>query len=140
MTPTNKRTAHACENHKSAILSTKPFSVTLQTSRPPGASHRLKPADFAFRCPHAWRGLKALLSAPKRLSELISATYGSQPQKPTKNNPYEEFFHNCPPSTFLLSLVSLATIVHTTLSAYHTCDHNAIGISQTTLLAYCKQR
>ena len=98
MAPTNKRTAHACENHTSAILSRKPFFVTRQASRAPDASHSLKPADFAFRCPHTWQGLKALLGAPRRLSELISVAYGWQPQKPAKCNPYKEFLCNCRPS------------------------------------------
>jgi hypothetical protein len=112
MTPTDKRTAHACENHTLAILSTNRFSVTLQTSRAPDASHSLKPAKILSRCPHTWQGVKRLLAPSRRLSELISATYRSQPQKPAKINPYKEFLYNCPPSTFLLSLASLATIVY----------------------------
>jgi hypothetical protein len=112
MAPTNKRTAHACENHISAILSRNRFSVTLQTSRRLNASHSLKAADFLFRCPHTWQGLKALLSAPRRLSELISATYGSQPQKPTKCNPCKEFLNNCPPSIDPANFEAIVTIVH----------------------------
>jgi hypothetical protein len=111
MAPINKRTTRACENHRSAILSRKPFSVTRQTPRRLDASHSLKAADFLFRCPHTWQGVKRLLAPSRRLSELISVAYGWQPQKPAKINHYKEFFHNCPPSTFLLSLASLATIV-----------------------------
>jgi hypothetical protein len=109
----NKRTAHACENHGSAFLSRKPFFVTRQTPRAPDASHSSKPADFPFRCPHTWRGVKRLLGDPRRLSELISALYQSQPQKPAKCNPYKEFLHDCPPSTFSLRLARLATILCT---------------------------
>jgi hypothetical protein len=112
MAPINKRTERARENHASAILSRKPFFVTRQTSRRLNASHSLKAADFLFRCPYTRQGVKRLLAPSRRLSELISAAYGSQPQKPTKSNPYKEFFHNCPPGTFLLRLASLATIIH----------------------------
>jgi hypothetical protein len=112
MTPTNKRTAHACENHISAILSRKPFFVTRQTSRPPDASHSLKAANFLFRCPHAWQRVKRLLAPSRRLSELISVAYGSQPQKPAKCNPYKEFLHNCPPSINQANFETIVTIVH----------------------------
>jgi len=112
MAPINKRTERARKNHTSAILSRKPFFVAWQAPRRPDASHSLKPAKILFRCPHTWQGVKRLLGAPRRLSELISAAYGSQPQKPTKYNPHKEFFHNCPPSTFLLSLASLSKNVH----------------------------
>jgi hypothetical protein len=112
MAPTNKRTERARENHTLAILSRNSFFVARQTPRRLDASHSLKPADFPFRCPHAWQGVKRLLAPSRCLSELISALYRSQTQKPAKCNPYKEFFHNCPPSTFLLSLASLVTIVH----------------------------
>ena len=112
MAPTNKRTERACENHTSAILSRKPFFVARQTPRRLNASYSLKPAKMLSRCPHAWQRVKRLLGAPRRLSELISATYGSQLQKPTKCNHCKEFFHNCPPSAFLLELASLVTIIH----------------------------
>jgi hypothetical protein len=112
MAPTNKRTAHACENHISAILSRKPFFVTRQTSRPPDASHSLKAADFLFRCPHTWQGVKRLLAPSRHLSGLISVAYGSQPQKPAECNPYKEFFHNCPPSIDPANFETIVTIVH----------------------------
>ena len=112
MAPTNKRTGRPRKNQNSAILSRKPFFVARQTPRPPDTSHSLKPAKMLSRCPHTRQGVKRLLAPSRRLSELISATYGSQPQKPTKCNPYKDFFHNCPPSTFLLRLASLVTIVH----------------------------
>jgi hypothetical protein len=112
MATINKRTARARKNHTLAILSRKPFFVTRQTPRTPGASHSLKPAKILSRCPRAWKGIKRLLAPSRRLSELISAAYESQPQKPAKNNPYKEFLHNCPPSTVPVSLASLVTIVH----------------------------
>jgi hypothetical protein len=112
MTPTNKRTAHACKNHTSAILSRKPFSVTRQTSGRLNASHSLKAADFLFRCPHTWQGVKRLLAPSRSLSELISAAYGLQPQKPTKCNPCKEFLNNCPPSIDPANFEAIVTIVH----------------------------
>ena len=112
MAPTNKRTERARENHTFQFLSRKPFLVTRQTPRRPDVSYSLKPANFAFRCPHTRQGLKALLGAPRRLSQLISATYRSQPQKPAKNNPYPDFLHNRPPSIDSASLASLVTIIH----------------------------
>jgi hypothetical protein len=112
MAPINNKTDRACAYGKSAILSRKPFFVARQTPRRLDASHSLKPAKILFRCPHTRQGVKRLLAPSGRLSELISATYGSQSQKPAKCNHYKEFFHNCPPSTFLSSLAGLATIVH----------------------------
>ena len=112
MAPINKRTERARENHGSAILSIKPFFVARQAPRRLDASHSLKPAKILSRCPHTRQGVKRLLAPSRRLSELISALYQSQPQKPAKSNPYKEFLHNWPPSTFLLSLASLVTIVH----------------------------
>ena len=112
MAPINKKTDRACAYGKSAILSRNSFFVARQTPRPPDASHSLKPAKILSRCPHTRQGVKRLLAPSRRLSELISALYQSQPQKPAKCNPYKEFFHNCPPSTFLLRLASLATIIH----------------------------
>ena len=112
MAPTNKRTERARENHTFQFLSRKPFLVTRQTPRRPDVSYSLKPANFAFRCPHTRQGLKALLGAPRRLSQLISATYRSQPQKPAKNNPHTDFLHNWPPSINSASLMSLVTIVY----------------------------
>ena len=115
MAPTNKRTDRACANHTLPILSRKPFFVTRQTPRRLNASHSLKPANFPSRCPHTRQGLKALLGASRRLSELISATYGSQPQKPAKSNRSAESFNNWPPSINSASLMSLVTIIHNRL-------------------------
>jgi hypothetical protein len=112
MAPINKRTERARENHTLAILSRKPFFVARQTPRAPDASHSLKAAKILSRCPYTRQGLKALLGAPRHLSELISVAYTWQPQKPAKIKPYKEFLYNWPPSTFLLSLASLATIAH----------------------------
>ena len=112
MAPTNKRTERARKNHILRFLSRKPFFVTRQTLRRLDASYRLKPADFAFRCPYTRQGLKALLDASRHLSQLISAAYRSQSQKPTKNNPHTEFLHNCPPNMESASLASLVTIIH----------------------------
>ena len=112
MAPTNKRTERARENHTLQFLSRNPFFVTRQTPRRPDASHSLKPANFPSRGPHTRQGLKALLGAPGSLSQLISAAYRSQPQKPAKNNPYADFLHNWPPSINSASLMSLVTIVH----------------------------
>jgi hypothetical protein len=77
MAPTNKRTARARKNHTLQFLSRKPFFVTRQTPKAPEANHSLKPANFPFRGPHTWQGLKALLGASRRLLQLISAAYGS---------------------------------------------------------------
>ena len=112
MAPTNKRTAHACENHESAILSRKPFFVTRQTPRAPDASHSLKPANFPARCPHSWQGSKALLDASRHLSQLISAAYRSQPQKPAKINHPIDFLNNWPPSTDQANFERIVTIVN----------------------------
>lgn len=117
MAPTNKQTDRARANHIAPFLSRKPFFVTPQTPRAPDASHSLKPANFPSRRPHTRQGLKALLDAPRRLSELISAAYRSQPQKPAKNNPYADFLHNRPPSIDSVSLASLVTIIHNRLPA-----------------------
>ena len=138
MAPTNKRTERAQKNHTSAILSRKPFCVTPQTPRRLNASHSLKPANFPSRCPHTRQGLKALLGASRRLSELISATYGSQPQKPAKNNRSAESFNNWPPSINSASLVSLVTILD--LQRYRHITNNGIGISPITVSAYDKQQ
>ena len=115
MAPINKKTDRACANHTWPILSRKPFFVTRQTPRAPDASHSLKPAESLSRCPHTRQGLKALPGAPRCLSQLISATYRSQPRKPAKNNPYADFLHNWPPSINSASLMSLVTIVHNRL-------------------------
>ena len=115
MAPINKKTDRACANHIAPFLSRKPFFVTRQTLRRLDASYSLKPAVFAFRCPHTRQGLKALLGAPRRRSQLISAAYRLQPQKPAKNNPYADFLHNCPPNTESASLASLVTIVYNRL-------------------------
>jgi len=115
MAPINKKTDRACANHIAPFLSRKPFFVTPQTPRRLNASYSLKPADFAFRCPHTRQRVKRLLAPSRRLSELISATYRSQPQKPTKNNPHTDFLHNWPPSINSASLMSLVTIVHNRL-------------------------
>lgn len=115
MAPINKRTARARKNHTLPILSRKPFFVMRQTPRAPDTSHSLKPANFPFRCPHTGQGVKRLLAPSRRLSQLISAAYRSQPQKPAKNNPYADFLHNCPPSMESASLASLVTIVHNRL-------------------------
>ena len=112
MAPINKKTDRACAYGKSAILSRNSFFVARQTPRPPDASHSLKPAKILSRCPHTRQRVKALLSAPKRLSELISVAYSSQPQKPAKNNPYKEFLHNCPPSINQANFETIVTIVH----------------------------
>ena len=112
MAPTNKRTEHARKNHTLRFLSRNPFAVTPQTPRSLNASYSLKPANFAFRCPHTWQRVKRLLAPSRRLSELISATYRSQPQKPAKNNPYADFLHNWAPSIDLVSLASLAINLH----------------------------
>ena len=115
MAPINKKTDRARANHIAPILSRNPFFVTPQTPRSLNASYSLKPANFAFRCPHTWQRVKRLLAPSRRLSELISATYRSQPQKPAKNNPYADFLHNWPPSINLASLASLVTIVYNRL-------------------------
>jgi hypothetical protein len=115
MAPTNKRTARARKNHTLQFLSRKPFFVTRQTPRRLNASYSLKPANFPFRGPHTWQGVKALLGASRRLSQLISAAYRSQPQKPAKINPYADFLHNWPPSINSASLMSLVTIVYNQL-------------------------
>ena len=112
MAPTNKRTERARENHTLPILSRKPFSVTPRTPRAPDASHSLKAADFAFRGSHTWQGLKALLGASRRLSQLISATYRSQPQKPAKINHPIDFLNNWPPSTDQADFERIITIVN----------------------------
>ena len=112
MAPTNTRTERARKNHTLPFLSIKPFFVTPRTPRRLDASHSLKPAESLFRCPHTRQGLKALLGAPGRLSQLISATYRSQPQKPAKNNPYADFLHNWAPTIDSASLASLVTIIH----------------------------
>ena len=112
MAPINKKTDRARTNHTVPILSIKPSFVTRQTPRRLNASYSLKPVVFAFRCPHTRQGLKALLGAPRRLSQLISAAYRSQPQKPAKNNPYADFLHNWAPSIDLVSLASLAINLH----------------------------
>ena len=112
MAPINKKTDRACANHIAPFLSRKPFFVTPQTPRRLNASYSLKPADFAFRCPHTRQRVKRLLAPSRRLSELISATYRSQPQKPTKNNPHTDFLHNWPPTIDSTSLTSLAINLH----------------------------
>ena len=115
MAPINRKADRAHANHILPILSRKPFFVTRQTPKAPDASHSLKPANFACRGPHTWQGLKALLGAPRRLSQLISAAYWSQPQKPAKNKRSVDFLHNWPPSIDSASLASLVTIVHNRL-------------------------
>ena len=112
MAPINKKTDRACAYGKSAILSRNSFFVARQTPRPPDASHSLKPAKILSRCPHTRQGVKRLLAPSRRLSELISALYQSQPQKPAKNNPYKEFLHNCPPSINQANFETIVTIVH----------------------------
>ena len=112
MAPSNKRTGRARKNHTLQFLSRKPFFVTRQTPRAPDANHSLKPANFPFRCPHTWQGLKALLDASRHLSQLISAAYRSQPQKPAKINHPIDFLNNWPPSTNSASLMSLAINLH----------------------------
>ena len=112
MAPTNKRTARARKNHTLRFLSRKPFFVTRQTPRAPDANHSLKPANFPFRCPHSWQGLKALLGASRRLSQLISAAYGWQPQKPAKINHPIDFLNNWPPSTDQANFERIVTIVN----------------------------
>ena len=108
MAPINKKTDRACANHTWPILSRKPFFVTPRTPRAPDASYSLKPAKILSRCPHTRQRVKRLLAPSRRLSELISAAYWSQPQKPAKNNPYADFLHNWPPSMESASLASLA--------------------------------
>ena len=112
MAPTNKRTERARKNHTLRFLSRKPFCVTPQTPRRLNASHSLKPANFPSRCPHTRQGLKALLGASRRLSELISATYGSQPQKPAKSNRSAESFNNWPPTIKRPGFCPIVTIIH----------------------------
>ena len=112
MAPTNKRTERARKNHTLQFLSRKPFFVTRQTPRAPDANHSLKPANFPFRGPHTWQGLKALLGASRRLSQLISAAYRSQPQKPAKINHPIDFLNNWPPSTDQVNFEKIATIVN----------------------------
>ena len=112
MASTNKRTARARKNHTLQFLSRKPFFVARQTSRAPNANHSLKPAIFAFRGPHTWQGLKALLGASERLSRLISAAYGWQPQKPAKINHPIDFLNNWPPSTDQANFERIVTIVN----------------------------
>ena len=112
MAPTNKRTARARKNHTLQFLSRKPFFVTRQTPRAPDASHSLKPANFPLRGPHTWQGVKALLGASRRLSQLISAAYGWQPQKPAKINHPIDFLNNWPPSTDQANFERIATIVN----------------------------
>jgi hypothetical protein len=112
MAPTNKRTGRARKNHTLQFLSRKPFFVTRQTPRAPDASHSLKPANFPFRGPHTRQGLKALLGAPRRLSQLISAAYRSQPQKPAKINHPIDFLNNWPPSTDQANFKRIVTIVN----------------------------
>ena len=138
MAPTNKRTERARKNHTLRFLSRKPFCVTPQTPRRLNASHSLKPANFPSRCPHTRQGLKALLGASRRLSELISATYGSQPQKPAKNNRSAESFNNWPPSINSASLMSLVTILD--LQRYRHITNNGINISLITPSTYHKQQ
>ena len=112
MAPTNKRTARARKNHTLQFLSRKPFFVTRQTPRAPDASHSLKPANFPLRGPHTWQGVKALLGASRRLSQLISAAYGWQPQKPAKINHPIDFLNNWPPSIENPKIPQIVTIVH----------------------------
>ena len=112
MAPTNKRTGRPRKNHILQLLSRKPFFVTRQTLRRLDASHSLKPAVFPCRCPHTRQRVKRLLAPSRRLSQLISATYGWQAQKPAKNNRSAESFNNWPPSINSASLASLVTIVH----------------------------
>jgi hypothetical protein len=112
MAPTNKRTERARKNHTLQFLSRKPFFVTRQTPRAPDANHSLKPANFPFRGPHTRQGLEALLGAPRRLSQLISAAYRSQPQKPAKINHPIDFLNNWPPSTDQVNFEKIATIVN----------------------------
>ena len=112
MAPINKRTARARKNHTLQFLSIKPFFVTRQTPRAPEASHSLKPANFPFRGLHTWQGLKALLGASRRLSQLISAAYRSQPQKPAKINHPIDFLNNWPPSTDHANFERIVTIVN----------------------------
>ena len=112
MAPTNKRTERARKNHTLRFLSRKPFFVTRQTPRRLNASYSLKPANFPFRGPHTWQGLKALLGASRRLSQLISAAYGWQPQKPAKINHPIDFLNNWPPSTDQANFERIATIVN----------------------------
>lgn len=112
MAPINKKTDRARAYGKSAILSRNSFFVARQTPRRLDASHSLKPAKILSRCPHTRQRVKRLLAPSRRLSELISAAYQSQSQKPAKNNPYKEFLYNWSPSTVLSSLASLVTIVH----------------------------
>ena len=115
MQTTNKGTARARKNHTLQFLSRKPFFVTRQTPRAPSASYSLKPAESLSRCPHTRQGLKALLGASRHLSQLISAAYRSQPQKPAKINHPIDFLNNWPPSIDSASLVSLVTIVYNRL-------------------------
>ena len=112
MAPTNKRTERARKNHTLRFLSRKPFFVTRQTPRAPDASHSLKPANFPLRGPHTWQGVKALLGASRRLSQLISAAYGWQPQKPAKINHPIDFLNNWPPSTDQANFERIVTIVN----------------------------
>ena len=112
MAPTNKRTERARKNHTLRFLSRKPFFVTRQTPRAPDASHSLKPANFPFRGPHTRQGVKALLGASRRLSQLISAAYRSQPQKPAKINHPIDFLNNWPPSTDQANFERIVTIVN----------------------------
>jgi hypothetical protein len=94
------------------ILSTIERKVTRRTITGPNASHSLKAAESLSSCPHTRQRVKALLGASRGLSALISATYGSQPQKPAKRNPYKEFLHNCPPSINQANFETIITIVH----------------------------
>ena len=112
MAPINKKTDRAYAYRKSAILSRKQFFVARQTSSRLDASHSLKAADFLFRCPHTRQGSKALLGATGSISELISAAYDWEPQKPAKCNPYKEFLHNCPPSINQASFEAIVTIIY----------------------------
>jgi hypothetical protein len=112
MAPTNKRTARARKNHTLQFLSRKPFFVTRQTPRRLNASYSLKPANFPFRGPHTRQGVKALLGASRRLSQLISAAYGWQPQKPAKINHPIDFLNNWPPSIEKPKIPQIVTIVH----------------------------
>ena len=112
MAPINKRTARARKNHTLQFLSRKPFFVTRQTPRTPNANHSLKPANFPFRCPHTRQRVKRLLAPSRRLSQLISAAYRSQPQKPAKINHPIDFLNNWPPSTDQANFERIATIVN----------------------------
>ena len=94
------------------VLSSTAQKVTRRTITGANASYSLKPAESLSRCPHTRQGLKALLGAPRHLSQLISAAYRSQPQKPAKINHPIDFLNNWPPSTDQANFERIVTIVN----------------------------